>query len=582
MSITDLLNEMVNAVCKAETKNVTVSLEGETMRVRFPFDDLVVKACKEAAGRWNRENRSWDWSVFGAIRVAEVMEKFGTPLTKEIAADVRKVYGSRASFRAQVEERRAALFRAVAALPGFSDRLAAALVPGSPPLRPFQSVGVGFLEVSGMSGIIADEMGLGKTPQALGWLALHPELRPAVVVVPNPAVCQWEVMTKRWLGFRPLRLDKTSIDIEKHPGIILVPWSMIARLLPVLVRENPKALILDEGHYIKSVSTQRTKAVFQLAETPSIQSRVILTGTPMLNRPVELWPLLHVVHRGKFGGFNEFRNRYCGPRVQKFSGRHVTTYDGATNQNELASRLVEVTIRRTKVEVAPEIPAKSRVNVEVEADQRNLSPEDMLKLIDAQARGDKVGMFTVLSIMRRLCGMAKLKACIDWADDFLSSSEEKLVMFAFHKDVQSGLADALERYGLVKFCAGQSIDQRGEAQQKFQTDPAIRVAILSISSAREALDLTAASNLAFAERDWVPGIEFQCEDRIHRLTTTKPVTIYRLISDHIVDQAIHETIDRKAEVFRALFEGVEGGGWTEEKLSSSIAQKVLDFARAGY
>lgn len=576
MSISSDLQEMVDTLCRAEQKNIIVDLEGETAKAKFSYNAELVPLCGASGGRWNKTTRTWDWSLYSIPTVADQLKKAKLPLATELAAGLMKVYDSRASFRVQLEEKRRIIYQAIAALPDLDGRILRGMITGAPPLRPFQNIGVGFAELSAGSCIIADEMGLGKTPQALGYLAMHPELRPAVIFVPNPAVCQWEGMIRRWLGTWSIRLDKKAKFLPEKPKVIVVPWSMVDKHKALILECNPKAFVFDEGHYIKGISTKRTQAVFELSRHPGVMARLFLTGTPMLNRPVELWPMLNVITRGGFGGFNEFRQRYCGPKVMKFGSKIVTTYDGATNTDELATRLVPLMIRRLKVQVAPEIPKKSREVVMVESDSTSLSAVDREALKIALEKKEQKKMFEVMAILRRLCGQAKIKNCIDWATDFLESSEEKIVLFAYHVDVQKALIESLQGFGLAKFIAGQTINERGREQANFQTNPSCRVAVCSISAAREAIDLTAASNLAFVERDWVPGVELQAEDRIHRLTTTKPVTIYRLMSDHILDKAIAACVDEKTGIFQALFEGIEGKTWNHENLTAEISRRVLE------
>lgn len=578
MTTIETLNKMVDGLCGSKTSNVIAVVDGESVRVKFPYSPAAIDLCKSAGGRWNHDNRSWDWTLFGIPRALQVMEPAALDLGKEIGAALRAVHEKRADLKTQLEVSRAEMNAAIdnqVAVPGM---IRNAMLAGSPILRPFQERGVSFLEVRKNYGIIADEMGLGKSPQALAFLAIHPELRPAVIVVPNPAVCQWEKFLARWLGLLATRMVRKDHILANLTPFYIVPWSMISKLKEVLSRLRPKCFVFDEGHYIKSISTDRTKAVMELSKIPSVESVLFLTGTPMLNRPVEIWPMLNIVSRGTFGGFNEFRNRYCGPKVQRFGRRVVTTFNGATNLDELALRLSKWVIRRTKAEVAPELPPKSRVTVQVEADRASLSVGDRERLEMALEKKDQKKMFEVMAILRRLCGMEKLGNCIQWATDFLESSDQKLVLFAFHVDVQVALAEGLKEFGVVRFAGGQTIDHRGQEQDRFQTKPEYRVAVCSISAAREALDLTAASNLAFVERDWVPGVEAQAEDRIHRLTTTMPVTIYRLMSDHIIDRAIQETVDRKAEVFRSIFGEPGAVSMVEEKIGELILQKALELS----
>jgi SWI/SNF-related matrix-associated actin-dependent regulator 1 of chromatin subfamily A len=550
-------------------------LPGAMVSLKFPYHPGMVDAAKKAGCWWHKDARQWRVHAKAAAAAAETFAESGA-FGPELADQIRRVISSPACSRVLAAEDQQKLIETAIAIPDLARRITAAMPAGAPELYKFQQIGVGFAMVANGRAIIADEMGLGKTVQGLAYLAVCKQARPALIVAPPAALVSWERAIATWLGEQSHRIRSGSEDVPSSP-IILCPWSLLSKQIERIMPLFPNACILDEGHYAKNGNTKRGDAVMRLASSPHLAHRLVLSGTPMLNRPRELYQLLHFCQPGEWGSEHQFFHQFCGARLMKMGHRKFWNYDGISNAGELSARLVPVMIRRMKAEVMKELPPKRSITVPIEADVEGLTlpPADLEKLKKAVALQDAGMAFAAMSTMRRLCGLAKVGACIEWAKDALETGTQKVVLFAHHADVQRRLNDGLGEYSPVWISGGMSPDQKGAAVDAFQKDPARRVIVCSLGAAREAITLTAANVLAFVERDYVPGAEDQASDRIHRIGQESPCTIVRLMSDHPVDMAIQEVIDRKRAVSAQVLGGVENAERRMSALHLDLAASML-------
>jgi SNF2 family DNA or RNA helicase len=247
----------------------------------------------------------------------------------------------------------------------------------------YQEAGLGLLEHVGGNGFITDEPGLGKTEQSLAYLALHPEMRPAVVVCPASLKLNWEREVEMWLETG----DVVEVIKNGKPypltgdiGIIILNYDILKKWLPELKAIKPQVLIYDESHNCKNSKTQRSKAAAQLAK--SVPHKILLTGTPVMNRPSELWHQLCILAPETYNKsrFFQWHRRYCDAKQLTFFrwdvkkrmrvNQSVWDFSGASNLDELAESLKDIMIRRTKAEVLPELPAKRRQTLLVSIDNR--------------------------------------------------------------------------------------------------------------------------------------------------------------------------------------------------------------------
>ena len=417
-------------------------------------------------------------------------------------------------------------------------------------LMPFQREGVGWLLATGGVGLIGDDMGLGKTAQGLGWMR-HAGIRRAIVVCPASVVLNWCREAARFYPDAKPSPILSSKDMERFqasegPWIVVVTWDGLRRMWRELLALSPEAVVADEAHYAKSPEAMRTRALLWLGS--ALKHRVLLSGTPMKNRPRELFPLLHLLDPVQFRAFLPYGERYCGPKTQRFGHRHVRTYDGSTHAEELNLRLRPYMIRRVKSEVLSQLPPKSVQRLPLPVDtaiQRRLKSAMQLLRTEQHEGGNRgLGMITQL---RQEVGLAKVPAALEWLES-LREAGEPAVLFCHHRSVLQALSEACRGRGwrYVTIAGDTPITARQDAVAAFQAGEAD--VLLATEAAKEGITLTRSAYLAFVEYFWVPGDMAQASDRVWRISQQREVFVTILHLEGSLDDHVAKVIDRKTKV----------------------------------
>ena len=411
---------------------------------------------------------------------------------------------------------------------------------------PFQRAGVDYAVQSfrdAGSVLVADEMGLGKTIQGL-CAANALGVGKVLVVCPASLRINWRREAERWL----LWADATVIGYEE------------------LVRRGPPPgrwplVIFDEAQYLKTPEARRTKAALSLPA----ERRVFLSGTPIVNRPIELWPMLHAIDPKAWGSRHEFGVRYCGARHVRFGNTWTWQYQGATNLVELQKRLrASYMVRRLKKDVLKDLPPKVRQIVEIpggsvasmatellrsvgliaEARRKTYQydPEKVRQLKEAQQT-----VFEELARVRHEQALIKVPKAVEHIRDMLDAVD-KIVVFAHHRDVLDALFVALEDYNPVCVRGGMSDAEKQQAVDAFQNVSCKRIFLGQIHAAGVGLTLTAAQTVVFVELDWTPGGMAQCEDRCHRIGQKGSVLVQHLVLEGSLDAKISKALLHKQGV----------------------------------
>lgn len=445
------------------------------------------------------------------------------------------------------------------------------------PLYPYQVEGVRFA-LAKRRVLIADEPGLGKGAQALGFLQVRKDLRPAAIVCPASLKLNWLRECSRFLEDCPenlaVVLSGRSAGEPPRAGIYVVNYDVLADWLPYL---RPKAVVGDEAHYVKNPKSVRTKAFRKLCR--SAEAVLLLTGTPLMNRPIELFPLLNLLAPEEFPSYVEFGLRYCAGHRKEIVARGgerrlVWDFSGRSNLKELHGRLKStVMIRRRKAEVLPELPPKRYAVVPLELSD----PEAYLKaereFVAWLAEKVREGVFEAgrlraalraealvkVEYLRLLAALGKLGAALEWIRDFLASGE-KLVVFAHHREVVARVARAFPGAAVV---SGGTRERLREVD-RFQTDPACRLFVGSVLAAGTGLTLTAASNVAVLEFPWRPADLEQAVDRCHRIGQGTSVTAWCLVATvegaKSIDERVLELLLEKRGTALAAVDGAPAPG----------------------
>lgn len=447
--------------------------------------------------------------------------------------------------------------------------------------------------------LLADEPGLGKTATALLSLVAAGSHR-ALVVVPAVVKINWAREVERWTPGRRVQVlsGRTPSPIDPSAEVLIINYDIIAFWVPALIAARVDALIVDEAHYVKDSKATRTKAVEEIAGTlPFSSLRMLLTGTPIPNRPVELVTPLKVLRqlRAVGGGFWPFVTRYCGAREDTW-GWDLT---GATHLDELNEKLTRTCMVRRRKADALDLPTRTVVDVPVEltgasartvAKAQRVLVDRLVGLVVDKVYGDKtpapagpviaseklvrrvvsVGIagggaaFSELAALRAALGEAKAPLVVEHARGLVAGSDAPVVVFAHHRAVQDALATQLDDLGVVRVTGGQDADDRQHQIDAFQAGSA-RVAVCSTQAAGVGVTLHAASQVVLGELPGTAAAQAQAIDRVHRIGQTEPVTAWRIVAAGTLDEHMAATIARKAAL---ALEAVDGG--TADPLSEEI------------
>lgn len=424
-------------------------------------------------------------------------------------------------------------------------------------LKPFQRAGVSYL-LSQRRAFLADEQGLGKTIEALATLEAA-DAYPAIVVCPASLKLNWLRELERWLPARSAQaLSGNGGGAEVAAAdITVVNYDIVAARLDELRALAPQALVLDESHYCKNAAAKRTQAVQRLsAEVPREGIVLALTGTPVVNRPPELISQLRILGRLEdFGSGAQFGERFRGADAHLRLHWHLRA---------------RCFVRRLKVDVLPQLPAKTRAIVPVELDneseyrlaERDLvawlrsQPLDLRELDARVAAALRAERLVRLNALKVLAARGKLHGALTWIHDFCSSGE-RLVVFAHHREIQQAVLAHCP--AALHILGADSHAARDLAVQAFQAPDAAenQLIVCSIEAAGHGLTLTRASNVVFLELDWTPAKHDQAEDRCHRIGQQDSVNAYYLLAAGTVDETIATLLERKRAVIGAVTDGLE-------------------------
>lgn len=427
-------------------------------------------------------------------------------------------------------------------------------------LRPFQQQGISFLVHRNGNAIIGDEMGLGKTVQALGFIHYCGK-RPAVVVMPASLKSNWAAEVVKWLPSPRLTVlsGKKPTPLSKDADIILINYDVLDSWVDEIRLIRPRIVVLDECHYFKNNGAARTKAVKQLCK--GVEHVIPLSGTPAINRPVEIYNAITLVEPGLFPSFMHFARKYCNAHHNGFGW----DFTGASNLDELYTKLSSVMIRRKKADVLPELPAKTRTFVSMDltngaeyrkAENSFISWVRTTKGSKAAEKASNAEQLTQIAALRLLAAKGAVKNAIAWIKDFLDGSDQKLVVMAIHREIIDQLVEEFKTVS-VKIDGSTPVNSRQALVERFQNDPDCRLFVGNIKAAGVGLTLTAASNVAFLELPWTPGELDQAEDRVHRIGQKNAVNIWYLLPGNTIEEELAETIDQKRQVLSATLDGTE-------------------------
>ena len=398
----------------------------------------------------------------------------------------------------------------------------------------------------------------GKTVEALSWL-VYAKRYPALIVVNAPTKLQWQCAYFRWVGSVPGNVPRVAVLQGKTPYMLepgvsyIINWDILSDWESELALMDFKLLIGDEVQAIGNPSSRRSRAFRRLAQ--KIHDVIGMSGTPAMSKPAQFWPLLNILEPEMFKNQRAFLYRYCAPKHNGFS----LQFNGASNVKELHAKLVSCMLRRTKDQVLKDLPPKVMEVVPLEVDARAFQEYKAAEAaaFDTEGTSEKDMRERVAGLLRTAYAL-KEKNLLQWVRDFLESGQ-KLLLFAWHRDVVDLLHTTLKEYNPAKIYGGMNQAEREDARKRFIEDGTCRLMVANIQSGGVGIDgfQDVCSNVAFAEFSYTPNAHRQAEDRLHRSGQKSSVTSYYLVAPGTVDMDAVEVLDDRAKMLDGVLDGKE-------------------------
>lgn len=548
---------------------------------------------------WLAQERYW----IVAARHLETVATLSEELWPELAEELR-TGNNTAKAR---EAARAEIATIVASRASDTDLDLEGMVPEGLTPYPFQKAGIKWL-VGHRDAIVGDEMGCGKTIQAIIAANVSKPQR-VLIVCPASLRGNWRREWNHWstLGLPVYIVKGTSkfVAVPKRKNDVLNPrtaaegvWivnhDILSKMLGAtktgldtapLAKTYWNLLIVDEFQYVKNPTAQRSKALFgwwdkrEKAWLGGIKSdrRVFLSGTPFVNRPIELWPTLHYLDPEGLGrNWKSYTRQYCGGHneiVPTPQGcRSVWVAKGATNTSELNRELrLRLMIRREKSQVLTELPPKTITPVELEPNGSTKAVkaelervrealkihtnEQLAKSLASMSRSDIGVLFDTMSAERQEVALSKVNDALPYVQSIVEA-DEKVIVFVHHRAVRAALEAGLDTTGIshVAITGETPTDARQGIVDAFQTDPTVKVFIGQWTAAGVGLTLTAAQHVVALELPWTPGDFQQGCDRAHRIGQLGNVQVHVLYYQNSLDAYMAKILVEKARTLHEVLD----------------------------
>jgi superfamily II DNA or RNA helicase len=454
-------------------------------------------------------------------------------------------------------------------------------------LRPYQIEGyhfLAYLTTNHFGGVLADDMGLGKTLEALVWIAwlraeANGKAQPSLVVCPKSVTDNWVAEAEHF--YPSLRVHRWNGDganaltaARDEADIIVVNYAQLRSLSPAIAKVPWQAAILDEAQYIKNPDSQTAQA----ARALTADYRLALTGTPIENRLLDLWSIFGFAMPGVLGNRAEFLRRF-------------NAKDDPLARRRLAARVRPFLLRRTKSQVAKDLPARVEEDLlcNMEGEQLKLYRAELKRAqrlllgvqTPEQLNEQRFNVLTSLLRLRQICchpalvndqlggvESAKVNALLDLLEPLMEEGH-KVLVFSQFVTMLDRLRDTVKEREWPHFYLAGSTEKRGDLVKSFQSAKGGAVFLISLKAGGFGLNLTAASYVVLFDPWWNPAVEAQAIDRTHRIGQTSKVMAYRLLMRESIEQKIRALQKQKG----ALVADVLG----EEKFAQSLTLDDLRF-----
>ena len=424
------------------------------------------------------------------------------------------------------------------------------------------------------------------TLQSLAYIVNQNHKR-VLIITPASVKFVWEAEALKWTKLKTFVIDsKTDITLIPHDTeLVIINYDILKKFYNELMKYKWDVLIADESHYCKSQSTIRSKIVKQLSR--NIPHVLLLTGTPILSRPIEMFNLLNMIDPATWNNWYSYAIRYAGGK----QGKWGFDSSGATNLEELKTRISKYFLRRKKEDVLKELPPKNRIEIPMElpAEERgqyHLVEENLIKYfkeykkektdreIAKTLQGEKL---VKLNLLREINSMGKIPTVKEMIQNILDAGEKVIVFSCFNAPLIE-LSEMFEEESVL-LLGSTPIEDRQEMVRKFQEDPNTKIFFTGIKSGGTGITLTAASNEIFIDFSWTPSDHEQAEGRAHRPGAEyECLNIYQVVSRDTIDIFMKKLLLYKQEIITQLIENPE----MEKEKTGSMIDAYLATLEANY
>lgn len=432
-------------------------------------------------------------------------------------------------------------------------------------LFPFQREGVNMAIARHGRLIIADEMGLGKSIQAIATAVYFRREWPLLILAPASMVASWQEQILRWAPSVSPADIQVIYDgkVQSLDGLItILSYDLAVRLIDMIDARHFRVVIADECHALRNIETKRSKALIPILK--KAERAILLSGTPALSRPIELYPQIQAVNPKLFSKRHDYGLRYCDGHQNYFKG---WDFRGSSNTTELQVLLENcIMIRRMKDQVMQQLPRKIRhqIFLNIPSNSKNYKMFKMQtnEFLTSELNDSNLDSSVALESMQKTAEFMalwtrtaeiKLPAMIEYVEDLLDANH-KMLIFAHHAAIIDGFASSFISKKLKYICIDGRTppNKRQDLCSSFQNDEEIRIALLSITAASTGLTLTKATTVIFSELFFNPGVLVQAEDRAHRIGQVDSVNVHYLLAKGTTDDHIWPIILKKLNTLESV------------------------------
>jgi SWI/SNF-related matrix-associated actin-dependent regulator 1 of chromatin subfamily A len=471
-------------------------------------------------------------------------------------------------------------------------------------LYDYQKIGVEFLTLANGRAILGDGCGVGKTVQGIGYI-IHNNISKTLVVCPSNVKYSWSNELEKWSNLKFTILNshqELTEELINEFDVFIINYDILNIFFDTKIKlEKTKTgrikkkkifsfkeffdkkvfdlLILDEAHLCKGLTSDRSRQCRALSQI--CEKAILLTGTPIVNRTLEIFPLLQMIDKEEWKNYFEFTQRYCDGKY----GDYGYEAKGSSNTEELKDRIKKYYLRRTKEDIEIQLPPKRYIDIPVELDKEtrakyNLAENNLKSYLTNIARKTKdetdrsmsAETLEKINVLRKIVTMGKIDATRDIINSLLDN-EEKVIIFSVYNEPLEILFNEYKDCSVL--LTGKSSEkERKESVEKFQSGKA-KIFFGGLVSSGVGITLHTSPNLLFMDFSWVPTDMIQGQERAHRMgMTTEHLTIYQLYAINSMDERMKEILRGKMEVFDSL---VEVGVNKEEKNISVVNELIESF-----